>query len=367
LAGDCLEKLKVLIVDNSAFFKKILTQTVESTGLGIVKNTASSGALAVERLSQGNTDVVLLDIFTIEANLLDILEEIHSRFPDIFIILLVSPGSKIQVEELKDPEIGVMDFIRKPPAATAETNINSMKQRMQGLFSQMIARRFTSRTNMNPAPPIQPTIPLPPPPTAVRIRRLSGVDLVLIASSTGGPTALETVCKNLPESFDKPVLVVQHMPADLTGRMAQSLDKKCRLPVMEAADGDTVRPGQIMIAPGGFHITVQSVNGVVTIKVESTPPVNGVKPSADVLFRSVARLYQNKRVLAVILTGMGKDGMQGIEELKKSCECFCLTQSEKTCVVYGMPKSVVEAGFSDAVEDLASIPSRILQIVSGRG
>lgn len=362
-----MEKLKVLILDNSVFYKKILTQVVESTGLGIVTNTASSGALAIERLSQGSTDVVLLDMFTPEAKLLETLEEIRRRYPYIFLIMLVSPGSDSQAEKFRSPEAGVMDFIKKPPAATADKNIGSIKQRMQGLFTQIIARKFTSR-NVNTAPSIQQNITPPPAAPAAKKRRLSGVDLVLIASSTGGPAALETVLKNLPAGFDKPVLVVQHMPAELTGRMAQSLDKKCSLPVLEAQDGGAVRPGQIMIAPGGFHMTVETGKGPgVFIKVESTPPVNGVKPAADVLFRSVARAYRDKRVLAVILTGMGSDGMLGVEEIKKSCECFCLAQSERTCVVYGMPKSVVDAGLSDAVEDLATIPFRILQIVSGRG
>lgn len=160
-----MEKLKVLILDTSVFYKKILAQVVESTGLGIVTNTASCGALAIERLSQSSTDVVLLDMFTPEAKLLETLDEIRRRHPDIFVIMLISPGSDSQAEKFRSPDAGVMDFIKKPPAATAENNIGSIKQRMQGLFTQIIARKFTSR-NVNTAPSIQKNTTPPAAPAA---------------------------------------------------------------------------------------------------------------------------------------------------------------------------------------------------------
>jgi len=194
------------------------------------------------------------------------------------------------------------------------------------------------------------------------------IDLVVIASSTGGPTALDTVFGQLPLDINVPILIVQHMPPEFTGVLAQTLCKKYNLDVKEAADGDKVEPGRILIAPGGMHMTVSSSKGFGNeIRLLDTPYVNGVKPSADVLFHSVAKEYKGKGVLAIVLTGMGNDGTKGIREMKAECNCYCITQSESSCVVYGMPKCVYEAGLSDEVGELKEIAFRMYQIIRGRG
>jgi len=188
-------------------------------------------------------------------------------------------------------------------------------------------------------------------------------DLVLIASSTGGPDALKVICSELTEEVQRPFLVVQHMPPDFTGALARSLNKKSGLTIEEAKDGDVLEKGKMLIAPGGAHM-ILSANGIKkTVHMINAPYVNGVRPSADVLFRSVAENWVGSNVLAVILTGMGSDGVAGVEILKKKCNCYCITQSESTCVVYGMPKSVFEAGLSDEAVDLQHIAMRIKQLV----
>ena len=193
-------------------------------------------------------------------------------------------------------------------------------------------------------------------------------DLIVIASSTGGPIALDTVFGQLPADINVPILVVQHMPPEFTNVLAQTLNKKYNLEVKEGSDGDKVKPGRAIIAPGGKHMVVSSAKGFGNeIHLLDTPYVNGVRPSADVLFHSVAKEYKGKNVLAVVLTGMGSDGTQGIREMKEECNCYCITQSENTCVVYGMPKCVYEAGLSDEVGDLKEIAFRMYQIVRGRG
>ncbi len=196
-----------------------------------------------------------------------------------------------------------------------------------------------------------------------RQHRPSGFDLLLIASSTGGPRALETVLTELPADFNRPVLVVQHMPADFTRVLAQALDKKCSIRVREAESRDILHPGHVYIAPGGMHMVLSRPAGSqLTLELEKSPPVNGVRPSADVLFRSVAQTCQGKRILAVVLTGMGNDGTRGLMEIKRQCECYCITQNEESCIVYGMPKSVFSAGLSDEVAELGKIAKRIVQI-----
>lgn len=364
-----MEKLKVLIVGSSLFYKNILTQAVEKTGLGQVERTASNGVLALERLKQHNTDVLLLDLFASEPQGIEILESIRKEYPEIFVILFGTGSTK--ADNLKTAlEKGALDLIQKPSVTGAEKSVENIKNQLQGLFTQIMTRKYTAGGSIGPTPGSEPAkLTTCRPKSSVKPpkkKMLSGVDLVVIASSTGGPGALEGFCKYLPADFHKPILVVQHMPAELTKNLARSLSKNCRLPVVEAAEGDPVKPGQVMIAPGGFHMTLQQENDVCLIKLEDTAPVNGVKPAADVLFRSVANVCRGKRVLAVILTGMGTDGLSGVKEMKKTCDCYCLAQSERTCVVYGMPKSVVEAGVSDEVTDLETIPARLLQMVSGR-
>jgi len=370
LAGERLEKLRVLVVDDSSLDKKILVQAVESTGLGQVEHTASSGPIALERLKQRSMDVVLLKVLMPEVKATDTLEVIRKEYPHICVIMVSDGEADSAADTVKALEMGALDFILRLPEVDPEKNVVKIKNHLQGLFTQIMTVKYTS--SITPAgtvaEPARPAFYAPAAPTeqVAGKKALSGVDLVVIASSTGGPVALETICKNLPAGFSKPVLVVQHMPAEFTRKLAQSLDKKCALPVVETEE-DLVKPGRVMIAPGGVHTTVIRSGSSKVIKLKATPPVNGVRPSADVLFRSVARAYQGERILAVILTGMGSDGVSGIKEMKKTCDCYCLVQSEKTCVVYGMPGNVVSAGLADEVEDLNMIPSRLLQIVSGRG
>ena len=205
-------------------------------------------------------------------------------------------------------------------------------------------------------------------PSASRGYREQGhIDLVVIASSTGGPLALDAIFGQLPVDVKVPILIVQHMPPEFTNVLAQALNKKCKLEVREGNDGDKVKSGRVIVAPGGRHMVVSSAKGFGNeIRLLDTPNVNGVRPSADVLFRSVAKEYKGKNVLAVVLTGMGNDATQGIREMKEECNCYCITQSENTCVVYGMPKCVYEAGLSDEVGELKEIAFRMYQIIQGR-
>jgi len=357
-----------MVVEDSSFYKKILVQAVEGTGLGLVEHTASSGSILFERLKQHKIDVVLLEFGMREMSGIDILKNIRMDYPDIFVIMVSAGKAVSDAGTAKALEMGALDFILKPLEVDAKKSVVIIKNRLQGLFTQIMTIKYTS-SSASPVNLAETTkLPFQRPPVPGRQvtekKKLSGVDLIVIAASTGGPVALETICKKLPADFNKPILVVQHMPAEFTKKLAQSLDKKCALPVIEAEEGALVKPGQVMIAPGGVHMTVQtgSESGRI-FRLKAAPPVNGVRPSADVLFYSVAKAYKGARILAVILTGMGSDGMLGVKEMKRTCECYCLVQSEKTCVVNGMPKSVVEAGLADDVEDIDAIPARVLHIV----
>lgn len=356
-----MEKLKILVADDSAVYRRILTQAVEATGLATVEHVASNGALAVERMENGTYDAALLDVNMPEMDGLQALEIIKKRWPDVPVIMISGTGGGNAAVTLRALRYGALDFIVKPQEQNYDANMDVVKSSLGQLFAQIRIRRCdTHPAKTIPAPKIQKEQP-------VRKTAIDGVDVVVIASSTGGPMALETVFTGFGENFEKPILLVQHMPPDFTRILAESLTKKSRMRFVESAEGDVVRAGLGLVAPGGFHMTVcrKSRTQVVTA-LTTSERVNGVRPSADVLFASVAEAYRGMRVLAVVLTGMGSDGARGVRMLKENCQCYCISQSEPSCVIYGMPRSVKEAGLSDEELDLCDIAGR-MQIIASHG
>ena len=180
--------------------------------------------------------------------------------------------------------------------------------------------------------------------------------LVVIGSSTGGPQALQTVITGLPKNFPCPVVIVQHMPAGFTGALAQRLHGVAQVNVREAQDGELLEAGCVYIAPGSYHLRIRHESGVRRIALSDEPPVGNHRPAVNVMYESVAHL--GKDVVAVILTGMGSDGREGMREIKKNGG-YCIAQDEKTCVVYGMPKSVIDAGLADEICPLPQIARAI--------
>jgi len=189
-------------------------------------------------------------------------------------------------------------------------------------------------------------------------------EIVLIAVSTGGPRALESILTKLSGDFPVPILVVQHMPSHFINTLAQHLDNKSQLRVKVAEDGEKVAPGTVYMAPGGIHMKLDAKD---RISLDDSPPQNGIRPAADVLFNSVAESFSESNVLAVILTGMGNDGKKGLASLKEKRNCLCFAQSEETCVVYGMPFAVVEAGLADKIVALDEISAEMESLFSMPG
>lgn len=368
-----MEKLKVLIVDDDFRHRKTLSEIVEKTGMGIVVRTSSNGSLALEWLKHYEVNVVLLDAVLSGDSSLDVLKNIKKGSAAVEVILL-SDGSPLSVETtLAGLKCGALDFIQIFSGSESEIHEDAVKSRLMILFGQIKIKRSFHTLRLSDASDFRS-------PTTSTSResqkdvaaqfdalRWNQADLVLIAASTGGPAALEVVCSSFPSDFAKPVLIVQHIPAEFTRALVESLNKKCRIHIAEGRDGIVIGKRSFLIAPGGVHMVVQNSRGTEkTIGLENTPYVNGVRPAADVLFKSIARAYEGKNILVVILTGMGNDGMSGVMEIKKKCNCYCIIQSENTCVVYGMPRCVYEAGLADEVVDLPNITPRICEIVSGR-
>lgn len=390
-----MHKLKVLVVDDSLVYRKIISRAVERTERAVVDCTASSGITALERLEQRSIDVVLMDVYMPGMDGIETLARIKEKYEDLPVIIISSggvDGARLMVRALEE---GAMDFILKPSQGSGEKNIETISRHLTILFSQILIDRYAAKSRKrqgkrgsDPKSGEEGRDPVPigmesRPSTGSGIRTedrdiprkgdlvpdygttcLSGIDLVVVASSTGGPGAVEEVCQALGPGFTRPILIVQHMPPDFTKIFARFLGKKCGMSVKEAEEGDEILNGRVLVAPGGYHMVVDPDDLKITLT--TTPPVNGVRPAADVLFQSVARAYAGKRVLAVILTGMGSDGTAGVRALKEACQCYCITQSRETSVIYGMPRSVYEAGLSDEVVDLKDIGNRIIEINRGR-
>jgi two-component system chemotaxis response regulator CheB len=361
------DKLRVLIVDDSLIYRKILTAAVEAGGLATAVQTASNGVIALERLTQQHFDVVLLDQLMPEMTGLETFTVIRDKYPDMAVIMISDCTKENASVTVRALEMGALDFILKPSDASPDRNMEIIKNHLHILFAQIKIKRSTANViKSSPGGLGYPESGAIKNPAFGRERkktRLKKVDLIVIAASTGGPVALEQICSLLTADIKQPVLVVQHMPAEFTRVLAESLAKKCLLPVSEGSEGAFAKDGEIIIAPGGYHMIIrESDDNRRQIRLEETGYVNGVRPAADVLFRSIADVYSGMDILAVVLTGMGSDGTAGIRELKQKCNCYCITQSEATCIIYGMPKSVRDAGFSDEEVDLENIAKRMQQI-----
>jgi two-component system, chemotaxis family, protein-glutamate methylesterase/glutaminase len=360
-----LDKLKVLVVDDKVIYRKVVADAVDGTSLGMVAHTAPNGPIALEWLGQSAIDVVLMDIFMMGQNSLDLLDDIRMRFPDIEIIITSVGDPASAVATIEALGRGAFDVILMSEVTDVGRMVDSIKKQLEIYFTQIKMKKLTVKDAPDEYSKCSCNDKVAEVGNCASNFAPKAPDLVLIASSTGGPAALEMVFKELPADFPRPILVVQHMPAEFTEIFSRTLDKKCPLKIAEAGEGDAVNGGRVLIAPGGMHMTVDRLSQTdVAIRLDNSPFVNGVRPSADILFRSIANAYEGRNILVVILTGMGNDGMQGVMEMKKKCNCYCITQDESSCVVYGMPRCVHEAGLSDRTADIKSMAGCISHIVS---
>lgn len=367
-----MNKISVLVADDSSIYRDVLSKAVENTGVADVKFLASDGQMTIDWLKKETVEFVLLDVFMPKMDGIEALKRIKKDYPGIEVIMITSDNlysAELTMEALNN---GAIDFIIKPPNADHQKSVDIIRAHLQKLFTQLRFKKLRTIAG-NKSKEIklrgfrkENVIEN----NSVKIfdpSKFDNVDLILIAASTGGPSALEKIFKGFESDFNKPVLVVQHMPPKFTRSLADSLNRKCKLRVKEGCDNDLVQKGQIIIAPGGFHMLIEHEGSDFRIKTQTTSYVNGVRPAADILFSSVANLLQNRNILVVILTGMGSDGKKGVLQLKQKCNCYCITQSERTCVVYGMPKSVCESDLSDEMVDIEDISRRIQEISKGNG
>lgn len=414
-----MSKKRVLVVDDSVFMRRIVSDLVGEHPDFQVIATAKNGVEAVQMAKELQPDCITMDVEMPEMNGLEALKRIMKENP-LPVIMLSSLTKEGAMETIQALEAGAIDFVQKPsgsisldlfkvkemlherleiavksnikrlnppvPAAPILPPANPAPPKAPSLREPPAAPRL--RSTMPPAPPAaEPHKPLRPPvqperkaerpalrpepkavpPAVPPVKPAAPIakgplkHLVALGTSTGGPRALQQVLSGLPEDFGAPIVIVQHMPPNFTNSLAVRLNSNCRIQVVEGQDGMILQPGTAYIAPGGFQMRVLSEgNGVYRLGVAAEPPRGGHKPSVDTLFESVLPLQELKRHI-VIMTGMGSDGAKTMLELKNQGAATTIAESEETCVVYGMPRAAVELGCVDHLLPVHDIPNQLIR------
>ncbi len=368
--------VKVLIVDDSAFVRRSLTTVLEKDPDIQVVGSASNGVEGVELAAKLDPDVITMDVEMPRMNGLDALTKIMaaSPCPVIMISSLTSEGAETT---LKAMELGALDFMPKltsgslPDMERAQKDLAGKVKALarRKAFMRLVHRRKTAPAADRPsasAPSSFSAARTAPAPRTQVVRPAGrtgrgAFDAVLIGVSTGGPPAVQKILTALPANFPLPILVAQHMPAAFTGPFAKRLDSQSAVSVKEADPVERLRPGTVYICPGGKHLRVELRGGGLTAAVTEEPKEALYKPSANVLMET-GGLTLGRKALCVMLTGMGSDGVEGAKVLKEKGG-YAVAQSEQTCVVYGMPKAVVDAGLADEIVDLDDMAGVICALV----
>lgn len=344
-------QIKVLVVDDSSLVRKVITDILEKDPEITVVGTANNGKTAIFRNEELDPDVITMDIEMPILDGLASLKQIMSTNPKpvIMMSVLTQHGAEATIRAL---ELGAVDFIPKPSSLVSMT-VEEIGDQLIKKIKSVSRSRFNIKTfEEKKLVSVARHEPLPP-------LKSASDKIVAIGTSTGGPSALISVFNKFPEKFPSPVLVVQHMPEGFTAAFSKRLNDSSNLEVKEAEDGDDVLPGHGYVAPGHSHMEIVEHGGKFKIKVFKSEKVSGHMPSIDVLFRSFARHVREKSV-GVIMTGMGKDGSEGLLKIKETGG-YTIAQNEETSVVYGMNRVSVEIGAVKEIVSLSEIADRIVR------
>jgi two-component system chemotaxis response regulator CheB len=355
-----------MVVDDSALVRKIATDILSADAEISVVATAAQGEFALQKLTREQPDVITLDMEMPGMGGLETIRQIMSLRPTPIIVLSAhaAKGADLTLQAL---DLGAVDFVLKPSSslsggipAIARELVEKVKSAARIVVH---APPGSERPRETPAPPAAPAAPVAPPILAPD-GGTEEYDLVAIGTSTGGPVALKTVLSRLPADFPVGVVVVQHMPPVFTKAFAERLDSCCKVRVKEAENGDAILPGRVLLAPGNWHMTVTRFGAEPHVLLNQAEAVNGHRPSVDVLLHSVALEYGG-RAVGVIMTGMGRDGAEGMRDLRKRGG-HVIAQDRESSVIYGMNREVVQNGDAYEVVPVDDIAGRIQDRLRGR-
>lgn len=350
----------ILLVDDSALMRRVLCDIINSDERFHVEDRAANGLEALDLLGKKTYDAVVLDVNMPQMNGLELLKELQKRKISAKVMMAstdTKEGAKTTLDAL---ELGALDFVHKPNNAM-DCRSGEFKERLLKILAVVVDSRTPTVSKTFSVDEIRNTkkmVSLVSKYTA----SVSGNKIVALASSTGGPKALQAVIPRLPKNLKAPVVVVQHMPAGFTASLAERLDSLSEVKVKEAAEGDVLEAGTVYIAMGGKHLNVLTMSGKYTIHYTNEPAREGVKPCANYMYESLSDSKYDQ-IVCVVMTGMGADGTQGIQNLKAKKKTHVIVQEASTCAVYGMPKSAVQAGLADQTVPLEQIAQEIIMNV----
>ena len=340
------EVIRVLVVDDSAFLRKVVREMLSRSPYLDVVGAARDGVEALEMVEQLKPHVVTCDLTMPRLDGVGFVRQQMSRRPlPILILSVANQDAALALEAL---EAGAVDFVQKPTALASDELLQIREELVEKVKAAALAPMRKGAVELIPP------AALPDFPESKKYR----LDAVVIGISTGGPQALRSMLPQLPANFPVPIAIVLHMPVGFTALFAEKLNEICALTVKEAAEGDVMIPGRALIAQAGKHLTFERKGEAVVAHLTRQPAEMLHRPSVDVLFQSAAKVY-GERVLGVVMTGMGSDGREGAAWIKAEGGAI-LTEAEVSCIIYGMPRAVVEAGLSDSAIPLGAMADGII-------
>jgi two-component system chemotaxis response regulator CheB len=353
--------LRVMVVDDSVLYRKVLSEVLSNIRGVEVVGTATDGKVALAKIPHLKPDMLTLDFDMPEMDGLQVLENVRIDYPDLKVVMVSNQTKEGASITLKALELGALTFVTKPKAQNPIESLGVLFEQLAPIIKEIIvqvkpSKRFVSKSR-NISHVLNDTTPK-------QVTSQAGIGRIQIAAigiSTGGPKALAEVLPFLPKDLRIPVVIVQHMPSKFTAVLADTLNKKCALTVIEAKDSMELKRGTIFIAPGGRQMKVVNVSGKSILEVNDDPPENHCQPSVDYLFRSISKVYGN-HALGVIMTGMGSDGVLGLR-LMKRLGAQVIAQDKQSCVIFGMPGEAINAGVVDNILPLNHIATEIIKRV----
>lgn len=359
-------KKNILVVDDSALMRRVVCDIINSDNRFQAIDTCSDGLQAYEKLIIKKYDAVLLDVCMPRMDGLQLLERIQKEHIDATVVMVSTLTTKDASVTVRAMELGAVDFVTKPENII-EAKGQEYRNRLIEMLEAVLHVESTSAPTVR-ATTIRSSVIIAPKATGEPRKRVAAPwrvsnKLVALACSTGGPKALHSVLPALDAQIDAPVVLVQHMPVGFTKSLADRLNEVSQVTVKEAEEGETLEKGVVYIAPGGRHLeVVYAAGGSHKIHLSDAPAISGLRPCANIMYESLINSRYDE-ITCVVLTGMGADGTAGIEKLDHHKPVHVIAQNAQTCVVYGMPRAVAEAGLTDEVVPLESIANTIIKHV----